>query len=225
MSQTITKDNGYAKLAIWNGMRPGREHDFEMWHSHIHFQQKRESGVLTSGSRYIADTPSGPNYFTLYESREREAFGPAGYAIPSPTVAIDRAIREDFVGFIRGVFVTELSIGFGTAGWLATVTLEQLAGGVKVEAWNAALSAEVGANGLVSAQLCSYDHETTTSFVLRLQPLPTLPAEQLLLLLRGIDRASLTRMIERLPSLIVDHSLDCNVVSEHIFMLQHEFLA
>jgi len=221
----MTPDNGYAKLAIWNGMRPGRERDFEMWHSHIHFQQKRDSGILTSGSRYVAETPSGPTYFTLYESREREAFGPAGYATPSPTMAIDRGIREDFVGFIRGVFVTELSIGFGTAGWLATVTLAPVGDGTATAAWKAALSPEVGANGLVNAQLCTYDAETTTSFVLRLRPLPTLPTESLLLLLRGIDRASLTQMIERLPSLIADHSLDCKVVTAHIFMLQHEFLA
>ena len=220
----MTGKSGF-KLAIWNGIKPGRERKFELWHSHVHLPQKREMGILTSGARYVAESASGPSYFTLYESPAADTFGPAGYAIPSPTVDLDRSVREDFVDFVRGVFVTELSAGAGRAGWIATVGLASESPAIAGAAWSAVFEELVGAKGIVAAELTTYDHATTTSFVLRLEPRPTLPTTPVLLLLRGIDKRALVEAVEMLPKLLAENALACRVASAQIFMLQHEFQA
>ncbi|MEO8751932.1 MAG: hypothetical protein ABI624_04555 [Casimicrobiaceae bacterium] len=217
--------SGSAKLAIWNGIKRGQERKFELWHSHLHLMQKREMGILTSGARYVADADSGPAYFTLYESTAAETFGPAGYATPSPTPDLDRSVREDFIDFVRGVFVTEVAAGAGRAGWIATVSLASESTTTDRAAWSAAFAQLVGGKGIVAAELTTYDHATTTSFVLRLEPRPTLPATPALLLLRGIDRRALAEAIEAFPTLLAEHALAYRVASAQIFMLQHEFQA
>jgi hypothetical protein len=217
--------SGKAKLAIWNGIKSGGERRFELWHSHAHLLQKRESGMLTFGARYVAESKSGPQYFTLYESNKAEAFGPSGYATPSPTVELDRSVREDFVDFVRGVFTIELSAGIGRTGFLATVGLVADSPEAGRAGWNAVFEQLVGSEGIVGAELCSYDHATTTSFVLRLKPLPTLPTAPWLLLLQGIDRHSLVEALDRLPKLLAEKSVPCRIVSAQIFMLQHGFQA
>lgn len=200
-------------------MAPGHERAFELWHSHIHFSQKLASGTNHAGSRYIAADGS---YFTLYEAAEASAFGPAGYTIPSPTLEADIAIRQQFTGFVRGVFVTRVSAGVGTAGWLATAGVTPAAG-ADLSALQRLVAALAGHDGIVQAELSDYDEATTTSFVLRLKPLPTLPAEPSLLLLRAIDEASLTAAIATLQAALVAGQLGVTLSGVRHFQLQHEF--
>lgn len=216
---------GRFKLAIWNGVKPGRERRFELWHSHVHLIQKREMGILTSGSRHFAPAGQGRTYFTLYESPTADTFGPAGYAVPSPTGDLDRSVREDFVDFVRGVYVAALTAGNGKAGWIATVGLVPQRPEINRAAWSTAFAQFVGVDGIVAAELCTFDLGTTTSFVLRLDPKPTLPAAPWLLLLRGIDRDSIDAAVARLPVLMADNALACEVAPAQTFMLQHEFQA
>lgn len=215
--------SGSAKLAIWNGIKSGGERRFELWHSHTHLLQKHESGKPAFGARYVAESEPGLQYFTLYESDTAEAFGPAGYATPSPTVELDRSVREDFVDFVRGVFITELSAGIGRGGWIATVGLVTESPEAGRAGWSTVFEQLVGSAGIVRAELCSYDYTTTTSFVLRHKPLPTLPTAPWLLLLGGIDRRSLVDALDRLPKLLAEKSVPYHIASAQFFMLQHEF--
>ncbi|MGI4812733.1 MAG: hypothetical protein ACRYG5_07965 [Janthinobacterium lividum] len=224
MSNATSENKQDAQLAIWNGIQPGHEREFELWHSHIHLIQKRDSGILKSGARYVSPGDKAPSYFTLYESDTPSKFGPAGYATVSPTLDTDKRVRKTFIDFVRGVFVIHASAGEGTAsGWLVTLQFTASTARAELDQYAAAALKLAGADGVVQVQLSTYDAETTTSFTLRNDPRPTLPTSPYLLLLRGLDRPSLEAAVERFKSALTALSSEVQFDAPQVFTLQHEF--
>jgi hypothetical protein len=59
---------GSGVLAIWNGMKPGCEHDFIRWHIREHIPERVGLPGFLRGRRYVA-VDGHPKFFNFYETQ------------------------------------------------------------------------------------------------------------------------------------------------------------
>lgn len=119
-----------AFLALWNGVLPGWEVEYEAWHSMEHVPERLGAPGFRAARRYRAEDGSG--YFTLYELDGLEALDTAEYMAlvrdPTPWSA---KMRKTLTAFRRQPCRTLATERFGRGGAVATL---RIAAG-KGEAW------------------------------------------------------------------------------------------
>jgi len=111
-----------AFLALWNGVRPGHEHEYEAWHGLEHAPERLGAPGFRAATRYREE--GGRDYFTLYELDGLQALETPEYdeLMREPTRWSAR-MRPLLTGFRRLPCVSLMTRRFGAAAALATVRI------------------------------------------------------------------------------------------------------
>jgi hypothetical protein len=113
-----------ALLALWNDLRPGREAEYDAWHTREHVPERVAAPGFRNARRYVARTHPTHRWFTLYEVDGLHAFDTPEYrdllANPTPWSA---SMRLDFRNFLRAPCEEIGSAGFGLGAALAVLRL------------------------------------------------------------------------------------------------------
>jgi hypothetical protein len=112
---------GAAFLALWNDFDPGRDAEYNRWHTFEHVPERVGIEGILAGRRYAARERSERRYFTLYELAGLAALDGPQYAdvVDRPT-AWSAAMRPSFRNFLRSPCATVLTTGLGMAGSIVT---------------------------------------------------------------------------------------------------------
>jgi len=110
-------------LALWNGVQPGRQDEYENWHSTEHMPERLGTPGFLAARRYRAAT--GDDYFTLYEMEMLAALDSAAYAalMHQPT-SWSLRMRQAMTGFRRLPCLPAWHCRTGLGGTLVTLRLD-----------------------------------------------------------------------------------------------------
>ena len=114
-----------AFLALWNGIQPAREREYDRWHTFEHVPERLRVEGIVGGVRYWAPEREELRYFTLYETRTIDVLASAAYRarLDAPT-PWTRKVQPTFTNFVRAACRTSASEGRGTGGALATIRVD-----------------------------------------------------------------------------------------------------
>ena len=114
-----------AFLALWNGVVPGREAEYETWHSQEHVPERLGAPGFRAACRYRAE--DGGGYFTIYELDNLEALDTADYMslVRDPT-PWSTAMRKTLTAFRRLPCETLAAERFGRGGAVATLRIPEV---------------------------------------------------------------------------------------------------
>jgi hypothetical protein len=136
-----------AFLALWNDLRPGREAEYDSWHTREHVPERVAAPGFRHARRYVSRAHPAHRWFTLYEVDGLDAFDTPEYrdllANPTPW---SESMRPDFRNFLRAPCEQVGSAGFGLGGALAVLRLLDASA-------LAALPALAAEDGVVRARL------------------------------------------------------------------------
>jgi hypothetical protein len=182
---------GSAFLALWNDFDPGRDAEYNRWHTFEHVPERVGIEGFLSGRRYVARERRDRRYFTLYELEGLAALDGPQYAdvVDRPT-EWSAAMRPSFRNFLRSPCETILTSGLGMAGCIATFRLGA-AREVDASAVGAVLHALLESSGINAVHLGRVD--TSAKFPVKnaAGSGSAAGAAQLVLLVEGLDRAAL----------------------------------
>lgn len=110
-----------AFLALWNDFDPGRDEEYNRWHTFEHVPERLLIEGITAGLRYWAPEREHKRYFTLYELESLAVLGGPGYTklVRRPSDWTSR-MRPSFREFLRHACRTVEDQGRGLGGCVAT---------------------------------------------------------------------------------------------------------
>ncbi|WP_372622196.1 hypothetical protein [Falsiroseomonas sp.] len=113
-----------AFLALWNDLAPGREREYDAWHTREHVPERVAAPGFRSGRRYVCATHPSHRWFTLYELAALGCLETPEYVDllrnPTPWSA---SMRPEFRNFLRVPCSEAGSAGYGIGGALAVLRL------------------------------------------------------------------------------------------------------
>lgn len=111
-----------AFLALWNDLRPGREAEYEAWHTREHVPERVAAPGFRGARRYRCATHPAHRWFTLYDVDGIAAFDTPAYRelLASPT-AWSASMRPDFRRFLRAPCRDIARAGHGMGAALAVL--------------------------------------------------------------------------------------------------------
>ncbi len=114
---------GHGVLAIWNGVAPGGDVEFNEWHTREHMPERLSIPGFLRGRRYTAVVGT-PRYFTLYETADVSTLASAAYLdrLNNPTTWTRRCLPL-FRDTKRGACRVSATVGTGIGGFVATLEL------------------------------------------------------------------------------------------------------
>ncbi len=109
--------SGRGFLALWNGVDPAREAEYDLWHTREHVPERIGIPGMIAARRYVDGQGPMPQYFTLYELESSAVLNSPPYLrlLETPT-AWSRSMRPSFRGFVRFGCIVEASLGGGIGG-------------------------------------------------------------------------------------------------------------
>jgi hypothetical protein len=109
-----------AFLALWNDFDPGRDEEYNRWHTFEHVPERLGVEGILSGMRYWAPEREQLRYFTLYELGSIAVLGGADYTrlVRRPSEWSAR-MRPSFRGFVRQACTQVADAGAGLGGAIA----------------------------------------------------------------------------------------------------------
>ena len=136
-----------AFLALWNDLAPGREAEYDTWHTREHVPERVASPGFRSGRRYVCRSHPAHRWFTLYDVADPGCFETPEYQdlLQNPT-PWSASMRPDFRNFLRVPCTALGSSGFGIGAALGVLRLPD-------EAALSALSQIVRDEGVVHARI------------------------------------------------------------------------
>jgi hypothetical protein len=115
---------GGGVVAIWNDITDEGRANFYEWHNREHIPERVGIDGFLRGRRYIA-LAGEPEYFTLYEVRDRGVLGSESYLarLNAPTSWTTESVRH-FRNVSRSLCATDFSRGAGSGGYLGTLRFD-----------------------------------------------------------------------------------------------------
>ncbi|HEV7263470.1 MAG TPA: hypothetical protein VGN83_00905 [Falsiroseomonas sp.] len=136
-----------AFLALWNDLTPGREREYDHWHTREHVPERVAAPGFRSGRRYVCATHPEHRWFTLYDLASLGCLESPEYRDllhqPTPWSA---SMRPDFRNFLRVPCSEAGAAGFGIGASLVALRLPN-------DSARPALSELAEADGVVRARL------------------------------------------------------------------------
>jgi hypothetical protein len=116
--------SGLGVIAIWNDITDEGRANFYEWHDREHIPERVGIPGFLRGRRYIALSGT-PEYFTLYEVRDKSVLTGADYLtrLNSPTEWTTRSVQH-FRNTSRSLCDVELSLGAGSGGFIGTIRFD-----------------------------------------------------------------------------------------------------
>lgn len=160
---------GNAALALWGGIDPTREDEFNDWYTHEHIPERIAIPGFLRARRYVADHEdprlAGWRYFTLYEVNTSEVLHSDAYiaALNSPTAGTLRSLPL-FRNMSRMGCTVTYSVARGEGGSLFVAELGPSPGREsEFRAWLTTRAAEdlLIRSGSLAVHLCELDDSAT----------------------------------------------------------------
>lgn len=108
---------GDAFLTLWNDVEPGRETEYERWHSTEHVPERVSIPGMLAARRYIGSTEGRHRFLTLYDAASLDVFSsPAYLTVAEQPTAWSLSMRRSLRGFHRVPCTTVRTTGRGLAG-------------------------------------------------------------------------------------------------------------
>lgn len=116
--------SGSGVIAIWNDITDEGRANFYEWHDREHIPERVSIPGFRRGRRYIALSGT-PEYFTLYEVRDRAVLTGSDYLarLNSPTEWTTRSVQH-FRNTSRSLCDVEVSLGAGSGGFIGTIRFD-----------------------------------------------------------------------------------------------------
>ena len=116
--------SGSGVIAIWNDITDEGRANFYEWHDREHIPERVGIPGFLRGRRYIALSGT-PEYFTLYEVRDKSVLTGADYLarLNSPTEWTTRSVQH-FRNTSRSLCDIEVSLGAGSGGFIGTIRFD-----------------------------------------------------------------------------------------------------
>ncbi|MBN9530317.1 MAG: hypothetical protein J0H82_29165 [Alphaproteobacteria bacterium] len=118
--------SGSAMIALWNGVDPARQAEYDVWHSREHVPERIGVPGMIGARRYLRTAGPLPRYLTLYDIEDISVLASAPYqrllAEPTPWTL---SMRPSFRGFMRLCCRREFSAGGGMGGVLGAIMLAE----------------------------------------------------------------------------------------------------
>jgi hypothetical protein len=150
---------GGGVVAIWNDITDEGRANFYEWHNREHMPERVGIDGFLRGRRYVA-IAGEPEYFTLYEVRDRSVLGSEAYLarLNAPTSWTTQSTRH-FRNVSRSLCATDFSRGAGSGGYLGTLRFDK--DPASDEALLERLTGELGrlleSPAIVAAHICRAD--------------------------------------------------------------------
>ena len=115
---------GEGVLALWNGIDPARQPEYDLWHSREHVPERVTVEGIHGARRYRRVEGPLPEYLTIYDLSAIGVLTSPPYLklLDNPT-AWSRSMRPSFRGFLRLCCRRTLSVGGGLGAALGAATL------------------------------------------------------------------------------------------------------
>lgn len=132
-------------LALWNDLAPGREAEYDTWHSREHVPERVAAPGFRRGRRYVRPDHPVHRWFTLYDLESVAALETPAYRdlLANPT-AWSASMRPDLRAFLRLPCIETGRAGAGFGGAVAVLRLAAAA---------APLAELAALHGVVAARL------------------------------------------------------------------------
>jgi hypothetical protein len=116
--------SGKGVVVIWNDITQEGRENFLEWHDREHIPERVGIPGFLRGRRYGA-LAGAPEYFTIYEVRDRGVLTGADYLsrLNSPTEWTTRSVQH-FRNTSRSLCHIEISFGIGSGGFVGTVRFD-----------------------------------------------------------------------------------------------------
>jgi len=152
MSDAIGGGRAAAFLALWNGIDPGRDDEYNQWHALEHVPQRLTVPGMLRGRRYVARDDLTYPYFTLYDLASSEVLASAEYeALLTDPTEWSRSMRPSFREMLR-IPCRDVAVrAFGSGGALMTLELNDV-GAIDPAAWQSAVVELAGLQGVIAAR-------------------------------------------------------------------------
>lgn len=189
---------GCAFLALWNDFDPGRDAEYNCWHTFEHVPERVGIEGILSGRRYIARERTEQRYFTLYELEGLAALDGLQYAdvVDRPT-EWSAAMRPSFRNFLREACAMILTLGLGQAGSIVTFRFGA-ASSPDASTATTVLRPLLESSGITALHLGRVDTAATFPVKNAARSGSAASAAQFVLLIEGLDRAELEAAAPRI---------------------------
>ena len=116
--------DGDGVLALWNGVDPLRQEEYELWHTREHVPERLSVPGMLWARRYVRSDGDLPHFLTIYAMRDTGVLRSPDYVklLDEPT-PWSRSMRPSFRGFMRLCCRREWSMGGGIGGCLGALML------------------------------------------------------------------------------------------------------
>lgn len=116
--------SGSAMIALWNGVDPARQSEYDTWHTREHVPERIGVPGMIGARRYRRQTGPLPEYLTLYDLEDISVLTSAPYRrlLDQPT-PWTLSMRPSFRGFMRLCCRRAFSAGGGMGGMLGAIML------------------------------------------------------------------------------------------------------
>lgn len=117
--------DGEGMLALWNGVDPSRQREYDIWHSHEHVPERISVPGMLGARRYKRVAGPLPEYLTLYSMLDTDVLRSEPYQklLDGPT-EWSRSMRPAFRGFTRLCCRRVASYGGGAGGVLCATLVD-----------------------------------------------------------------------------------------------------
>ena len=120
---------GKAFLGMWHDIEPGKEAEYQLWHTREHMPERLALPGFLRGRRGVGPDLARQRYLTIYEGETLQVFRSAEYLdrLNRPTPWSAR-MAGHFRNFLRVSCETVSTAGAGVGGAMATVRADFAAG-------------------------------------------------------------------------------------------------
>lgn len=194
---------GKGILALWNGVDPARQPEYDLWHTREHVPERLSVPGMIGARRYVLTTGLLPRYLTLYDLDDITVLSSEPYQrLLSEPTAWSRSMRPSFRGFMRLCCVRAFSAGGGTGGVLGAAMLDEAAA-ADIDALRDALTQALAEPGVVAAHLILRDPKVPDVPFTIGGEAPVFPRAGAVLL-EGYDEKCLSAAADALTGLLPD---------------------
>jgi len=220
--------SGSGVIAIWNDITDEGRANFYEWHDREHIPERVGIPGFLRGRRYIAHSGT-PEYFTLYEVRDRSVLtGPEYLArLNSPTEWTSRSV-EHFRNTSRSLCDVEVSLGAGSGGFIGTIRFDcEPSRDVEIlDRLSRSILPEVTqAPAICAAHICRADESASNVQTAEQRGRAANMVPRWVILVEGATQEAVDHVLSTLLSPANLRDLGVPEVHHGIYCLQHDLLA
>jgi hypothetical protein len=220
--------SGSGVVAIWNDITPEGRENFYEWHDREHIPERVGIPGFLRGRRYIALSGT-PEYFTLYEVRDRSVLTSPDYLerLNNPTEWTTRSVHH-FRNTSRSLCDVEASMGGGSGGFIGTIRFDCDSGrdpDILARLSSSILPEVTQVPAVCAAHLCRADQDASKVQTAEQRGRAANMVPRWVIILEGATREAINHVFRSRLSPEVFGEVGAPEILQGVYCLQHDRLA